>query len=127
MSLSEGASYQINECTQGFGDSQLATQMSVNSVNDMGVGEEGEHVLNIWATLKRHSDHTVFSLVHREVDGVRDSYTIGRETTNDIVIKDKRISSTHCRIFCDYESARIKVNLTQYLYSILFKSSVLPS
>jgi len=109
MSLNEEASYEMNECTQGVGDSQFATQQSASGTDECSE----ENALNIWGTLKYYRNRTVYNLVHRNIGGVRDSYTIGRDDTNDIVVKDKHVSKVHCRIYCDYEEARIRVFILQ--------------
>ena len=98
-----------DDCTQMcVGDSQQATQQSQESASNGPDWPIQNTILNTWGTLRLRGDQQEYNLTHREVDGVRDSYTVGRRRC-DIVVKDKRVSSQHCRIYCDYESARLKV------------------
>lgn len=50
-------------------------------------------------------------LYHRVMDGFKDRYVLGRHSSCDIQISDKRISSRHCYIYCDYEESRLRVFL----------------
>lgn len=97
-----------DECTQGYGDSQQATQCSLDETDE----SQEEPSLQIWGILRlRGGGCEEYKLSYREVDGVKDSYTIGRRKTNDITVPDKRVSSWHCRIYCDYNSARLKITI----------------
>lgn len=48
-----------------------------------------------WAKL------TSFNVEYENITLTKDSYTIGRNSTNDIQISDNRLSGTHCKIFKD--------------------------
>ena len=89
-----------DECTQLYGgDSQQATQAATQATQD---DDENEQNLAVWGILKLRGGHEEYQLEHREVNGIRDSYTIGRKQKNDIVVPEGRVSSTHCRIYCDF-------------------------
>lgn len=65
---------------------------------------------NIWGSLRRRGgDQEEIQLEHRSKDGKRDTYIIGRSRGADIAVDDKRVSSSHCMIYCDYEEARLRV------------------
>ena len=101
-----------DECTQLCSDSQpfTQTQYSADEIEDYS---QQESSLNIWGILRlRGGGRDEHKLSYREVNGIKDSYTIGRNSTaNDIVVNDKRVSNIHCRIFCDYNSARLKITI----------------
>ena len=42
-------------------------------------------------------------------NGARDCYTIGRHNACDIVISDRRVSSFHCKIYCDYSMPKFRI------------------
>jgi serine/threonine protein kinase len=42
-------------------------------------------------------------------DGRRDTCIVGRSKGSDITVEDKRVSSQHCMVYCDYEEARLRV------------------
>jgi pSer/pThr/pTyr-binding forkhead associated (FHA) protein len=48
-------------------------------------------------------------LMHREKDGKKDTYVLGRSRNIDIVVNNPRVSSKHCLIYCDYTEARLRV------------------
>jgi hypothetical protein len=64
---------------------------------------------NTWGNLRRTGDYADFSLTHRTKDGRRDTYNIGRSRSCDITVEDKRVSSSHCLIYCDYTQVRLRV------------------
>lgn len=65
---------------------------------------------NIWGSLRRRGgDQEEIRLEHRNKDGKRDTYVIGRSRAADITVDDKRVSSQHCMVYCDYEEARLRV------------------
>jgi phosphorylase kinase gamma subunit/serine/threonine-protein kinase Chk2/calcium/calmodulin-dependent protein kinase I len=49
------------------------------------------------------------NLCHRFVNNKRDSYLIGRSRSSDILVEDKRVSSQHCLVYCDYSQAKLRV------------------
>ena len=112
-----------DDCTQLYGgDSQQATQAATQATQD---DNENEQNLAVWGILKLRGGHEEYQLEHREVNGIRDSYTIGRKQKNDIVVPEGRVSSTHCRIYCDYESARLRVFLEDCSQNGTFVNSAL--
>lgn len=65
---------------------------------------------NVWGSLRRKGgDQEEFRLEHRTIDGKRDTYVIGRSKGADITVEDKRVSSQHCKVYCDYAEARLRV------------------
>jgi hypothetical protein len=64
---------------------------------------------NTWGNLRRTGDHADFSLTHRTKDGRRDTYNIGRSRSCDITVEDKRVSSSHCLVYCDYTQVKLRV------------------
>ena len=62
-----------------------------------------------WGMLFCKGDSKQYYLNHRVKDGYKDRYVIGRNASCDIQVHDKRISSTHCYIYCDYEESRMRV------------------
>lgn len=50
-------------------------------------------------------------LEYRIKDGFKDTYCIGRDTNRcDIVVADNRVSSIHCKIYCDYSDiSKVKI------------------
>ena len=71
---------------------------------------------NIWGQLrwrKISGDKYVEDtrdLYHRIKDGQKDTFSIGRSKRADFLIDDddKKISSVHCIIYCDYTQARLR-------------------
>ena len=67
---------------------------------------------NTWGILrKKHRIDEEIKLEYRFVDGIRDTYVLGRSRGCDIPVDNKRVSSKHCLIFCDYTQARMRVYL----------------
>jgi hypothetical protein len=113
LEIAEGTDEDSNqvkeEFTQAYCDSQPTTHLN-NNPDDKVKNNFQDANLNIWGILRlRGGNRDEYKLLHRELNGIKDSYSIGRKKINDIVVPDKRISSAHCRIYCDYESARLKV------------------
>lgn len=80
---------------------QVASAMSSN---------EEKPKSNVWGSLRRKGgDQMEVKLEHRTKNGKRDTYIIGRSKGADIVVVDKRVSSQHCLVYCDYEEARLRV------------------
>lgn len=65
--------------------------------------------LEVWGVLKLKDSGKDLNLEYRNNDNRRDSYTIGRSRACDLKISEKRVSSKHCVIYCDYEHARRRV------------------
>lgn len=63
----------------------------------------------LWGILRVVRTHVEHQLLHREKDGLKDHYVIGRSKTCDVVIPDKRVSSHHCSVYCDYSQATLRV------------------
>ena len=77
-----------------------------------GCDERREASKRLWGTLHRLSNQQVFELTHRTTqDGKRDTFTIGRNSSCDIHVNDKRVSSKHCTVYCDYSQARLRIFL----------------
>lgn len=79
---------------------------------------EGGHVsaeqttsTQTWGVLRRivNGVQRDFNLDHRVKNDQRDTYVIGRSRTCDITVEDKRVSSNHCKIYCDYTDVRLRV------------------
>eukprot|EP00605_Chrysophyceae_sp_TOSAG23-4_P000835 GSChrysophyteH1.ASY1.ANO1.925.1 assembled CDS len=69
---------------------------------------------NLWGLLHRKGDaQEEIKLTHRVKDGQRDTYLIGRADECDVKIPGSclSVSSVHCRIYCDYSQARLRVFL----------------
>eukprot|EP01041_Mallomonas_annulata_P004441 gene4441-8852_t len=66
---------------------------------------------NQWGLLRNDKMGQEFRLLHRIKDGRRDTYLLGRAKNTDIWINDRRVSSEHCLIYCDYSQARMRVYL----------------
>ena len=65
---------------------------------------------NVWGLLRRKGMDQEHALSHRTTDrGERDTYRLGRSSNNDIVVENKRVSSQHCLIYCDYAEARMRI------------------
>jgi hypothetical protein len=64
---------------------------------------------NVWGLLRRRGTQEEYRLVHREKDGKKDTYVLGRSKACDILVDDRRVSSKHCSIYCDYSQARMRV------------------
>jgi hypothetical protein len=84
-------------------DETIATPINIAGSQSINLKEE------LWGILRIISTHKEFRLVHRVKDNVRDHYTVGRSKACDIVIPDKRVSSIHCAVYCDYELGRLRV------------------
>jgi serine/threonine protein kinase len=69
--------------------------------------------VDVWGVLRRRGgNQEEFKMLHRMKDGKRDTYVLGRNVAScDITSAHKSVSSTHCRIYCDYTQARLRVFL----------------
>lgn len=79
---------------------------------DLAITSTGDAIVEptrLWGLLQRQSDS--FDLTHRTKDGRRDTFIIGRNDVCDISVADKRVSSKHCLIYCDYSQARLRIFL----------------
>jgi hypothetical protein len=63
----------------------------------------------MWGLLRSMKTFKEYKLLHRIKDGIRDCYTIGRYNTCDVVLTDKRVSGSHCVVYCDYSQSRMRV------------------
>lgn len=64
-----------------------------------------------WGLLRRIVNGVQKDIVldHRVLNDQRDTYVIGRSRSCDITVEDKRVSSNHCKIYCDYSDVRLRV------------------
>lgn len=64
-----------------------------------------------WGMLRRivNGVQKDIALDHRIKNEQRDTYFIGRSRSCDITVEDKRVSSSHCKIYCDYSEVRLRV------------------
>jgi serine/threonine protein kinase len=94
------------DATQDYNDNDGGT-MHVPSPTK---SDEVKPRSNIWGSLRRKGgDQEEVKLEHRTKDGRRDTYIIGRSKAADVIVEDKRVSSQHCFVYCDYEEARLRV------------------
>jgi hypothetical protein len=89
----------------------LSTDTTINTDNvDGGLKQ---NIQNIWGLLRRKGstdESNDIKLLHRvDENNRRDTYTLGRNSRCDIVIADRRISSFHCMIYCDYSLPKLRV------------------
>lgn len=65
---------------------------------------------NVWGQLRRQDQLMDVDLVHREKDGLKDTFCLGRMPAMcDVVVKHKSVSKRHCLIYCDYSQPRMRV------------------
>ena len=95
----------VNEATL------LSPETTANAENVDG--DIKTDIENIWGLLRRKgssNESTDIKLFHRiDENNRRDTYTLGRNSQCDIVIPDRRISSFHCMIYCDYSLPKLRV------------------
>jgi serine/threonine protein kinase len=71
--------------------------------------EEAQSI-ELWGVLRpKNSMAAQVKLSHRVQEGKRDTYTLGRSKSADVVVELSQVSGTHCYVYCDYESARLRV------------------
>ena len=104
------------ECTQIINEN-TNTLSQGNSNNDAPKPDCVDN--HTWGILrrKRSVDGATDTLLkHRELNGERDRYTLGRGAQNDVIVEgdNRRISSTHCHIYCDYSQARLRVFIEDF-------------
>lgn len=64
----------------------------------------------VWGILKRKIDfNREYLLEYRVINGIKDLYTIGRGHLCDIKVDHRLISSTHCKIYCDYSNPKMRI------------------
>lgn len=90
------------------------TQMDASAQIDFGSAEASGSINlfendQLWGILRVVRTQDEFKLLHRHKDGLRDHYVIGRSKACDVVIPDKRVSSHHCSVYCDYSQATLRV------------------
>ena len=90
---------------------ESCTQLLDSSIPSLDEGDEG--LREIWGLLRRNTGgrREETKLKYRTVRGERDTYSIGRIKTCDIVVDDVRVSKRHCLIFLDYSQPRLRVFL----------------
>lgn len=96
----------------------LAVTMS-NVAPESGVdgqdqsGSSNQLFNNAWGILRQHTNEGILEIMleYRVKDGRKDTYIIGRSRNSDVPIPDRRVSSTHCAIYCDYTEPRMRVFL----------------
>eukprot|EP01033_Poteriospumella_lacustris_P002831 gene2831-2058_t len=96
----------------------LAVSMS-NRVPENGTegqdqtGGSNQLFNNAWGILRQHTNEGILEIMleYRVKDGRKDTYIIGRSRNSDVPIPDRRVSSTHCAIYCDYTEPRMRVFL----------------
>ena len=102
----QNASWDDIEQTQDYLE---PNDMTMQAPSPMRCKEE-KPKSNVWGSLRRKGgDQEEIKLEHRTKNGKRDTYIIGRSRGADITVEDKRVSSQHCMIYCDYEEARLRV------------------
>ena len=100
------SSYEEVEQTQDYLEPSDMTLQAPSPMRSNGEKPKS----NLWGSLRRKGgDQKELKLEHRTKNGRRDTYSIGRSKGSDIVVEDKRISSQHCLVYCDYEEARLRV------------------
>lgn len=82
-----------------------------SSQNDTYNAESNRIDKNIWGLLRSSKNEIDdIKLYHRiDKNNRKDTYTIGRNSSCDVVVNDKRISSLHCSIYCDYSLHKMRV------------------
>lgn len=74
------------------------------------LGEFAKEVNDVWGFLRcKGGGIPDIELVTRVKDGISDTYFFGRSNQCDIVVTDNSVSSWHCKIFCDYSQARLRI------------------
>lgn len=113
---SENLDFECTQCTQPIQQNDNTNLFSpIEETDDFSL----QSYDNVWGTLRRNShgiglfNEEVIKLFHRFKNEQKDTYSIGRNQNCDIIISgdDRRISSTHCLIYCDYSQARLRVFL----------------
>ena len=103
----ENSSFQVDAATQ---QGDALTQFGCEQ--PMTADSRSNPDTDVWGVLRRKGgNQEEIKLRHRIKDGKRDTYVIGRHSGDcDIVVKNnKSVSSIHCRIYCDYTQARLRV------------------
>jgi len=91
-----------------------ATQLGVEGANShFMTAPPANPDVDVWGVVRRRGgNQEEFKMLHRLKDGKRDTYVLGRNMEScDITAAHKSVSSTHCRIYCDYTQARLRVFL----------------
>ena len=100
------------ESTQWGGTQQCeATCMEATSSSSRGGQPRHDPDVDVWGLLRQKGgDQEEFKLRHRMKDGRRDTYVIGRSVDCDIMLPGQPgVSNAHCRVYCDYSQARLRV------------------
>lgn len=100
--------YIVDDClTQhGFDDDLQRESTSCQKTND-----NGDDMEQAWGILRQHvnSELKETFLHYRLKDGKRDTYLLGRGKDCDIILENRRVSSAHCLVYCDYSSPRMRI------------------
>lgn len=92
----------------------LTAQKSQDSASSSGVSNTQQALLNnTWGILRQHTSEGIVEVMlhYRMHEGRKDTYILGRSRNSDIPIPDRRVSSTHCAVYCDYTEPRMRVFL----------------
>ena len=84
-------------------------QSSHNTVNNSNNNDNLGPDIEVWGVLKNKTHPNDHQLTHRLKDNRRDTYILGRSKTCDVIVPHSKVSANHCFIYCDYESARLRV------------------
>ena len=125
LEAADGAGYR-EHIVSGSGESHyVGTQMASQTMDGYTMHSDGGLTANVassssgfkpnpdvdvWGLLRRKGGEQEETLLrHRLKDGRRDTFLIGRSQTCDVNVFHKNVSSTHCKIYCDYSQARLRV------------------
>lgn len=99
-------------CTQIVNEATLLSPEATINIDSSDIDLKRNNE-NIWGLLRRKGSTNELNdikLFHRvDENNRRDTYTLGRNSKCDIVIDDRRISSFHCSIYCDYTLPKLRV------------------
>lgn len=85
-------------------ETKIEASAAQNQTND------SNGAINTWGILRRHgNDGVEIELEYRVKDGRKDTYSLGRSRNCDVPVPDRRVSSMHCAIYCDYSQPRMRV------------------
>ena len=93
----------------GLGENLACGTQEVGLSSQAEEAEEAQSI-ELWGVLRpKNSMAAQIKLSHRVQEGKRDTYTLGRSKSADVVVELSQVSGTHCYVYCDYESARLRV------------------
>lgn len=102
-------------CTQIVNEQTMLANNDTTNITDPTVSDNNDvNPHNIWGMLRRkggpHNAQEEIKLVYRiDSKNRKDTYTIGRNSGCDIIVRDRRISAYHCMIYCDYTQPKLRV------------------